>query len=266
MVGHLRGQRSAGAEVRDRSGRPDADDAGEGEQGEADDDNEDRELVGEVPPVFEGIDDDRDDDEEDAPEDDDLECGPHLQARPDAGVRTVEREGPDEELLGRDAAEDHEHTGKEAAERGEDHKYGTEARLGGGGGIDDHAQGHDHGPCGGDPHRPAEVERGQGGGDDEEGDVDERDEQRVDAAERRGRHTGNHRGAQPPCRSGEGLEGEVHAAVEDAQPLLRFVCFSQMSIHVCTVPRTQMDVAPPIQISSCSAEMEMTPERPSAVP
>src|SRR5690625_5815899 len=74
----------------------------------------------------------------------------------------------DEEPVGGDPSEQDERPGQEAAERGEDHEHGTETRLGGGGGVDDHAGGDEDGPARGDPHRPAEVERGQGRADDEQ--------------------------------------------------------------------------------------------------
>ena len=266
MVGHLRRQRSPGAEVRNRPGRPHADDAGEGEHGEARDDQQDRELVGQVPPVLEGIDDHRQDDEEHAPEDDDLDRRAQQEAAAHACARGVEGEGSDEEPVGGDPSEQDERPGQEAAERGEDHEHGTETRLGGGGGVDDHAGGDEDGPARGDPHRPAEVERGQGRADDEQRDVDDGDEERIDAAQGRRLQSRAHADAQPPGGSGEGLEGEVHAAVEDPHPLLGPVRAGHMPAHTSAVPRKQTVVAPPTQTSSSSAEIETTPDRPSAVP
>src|SRR5699024_4016068 len=65
---------------------------------------------------------------------------------------------------------------------------------------------------------------------------------------------------------GKGLEGEVHAAVEDPHPLLGSVRAGHMPAHTSAAPRKQTVVAPPTQTSSSSAELETTPDRPSAVP
>src|SRR5699024_1053776 len=74
-----------------------------------------------------------------------------------------------------------------------------------------------------------------------------------------------HADAQPPGGSGQGLEGEVHAAVEDPHPLLGPVDAGHMPAHTSAVPRKQTVVAPPTQTSSSSAESETTPARPRPV-